>query len=975
MTKLPKSPQPIYMTNPVIDSNSLNFAMLNIRSILKKSSDVAELISAKRLDVFLLTETWHTNSSDYSLRRAAPYGYSLIDVPRISTEGVSTTNHGGIALIFRSELRVKPIILNFVPTTFELLACSIRSGTSNVTIIAIYRPGSVPPCATFYDELHSLFEIIATYKSLYVICGDFNIHVDNPSDLHCRQFTELLDVLDMTQHVHQSTHLFGHTLDLLITYKESFLSNITVDPPLLSDHSLITFLFPFLPRPVCGFSHRLARSWKSLDIAVFKTNIITSSICNAALYTSLSVSELFAAYHTVFNDLANKFAPEKLIKIKSCPRTPWFDHECHAARRLVRSAERRFRRSGADADKVAWLNQFQIKRALLANKESSYWSNAMQAHGNNSTLLWKCLKNLLDQNGNFTYFPSELTAVDLSKFFLDKIDSIRASTRLSPPPIFNALAVASLDHFAVCSSSDIMAIIRSFPIKSCSLDPLPASVFQKIYPEIVPFITELVNKSLLAGFLPPCQKTAVVRPILKKAGADPTVMSNYRPISNLSFLSKLIERVVVKQLTTYLTLHNLFPAVQSAYRAFHSTETVLLRITSDIFRATNSSQVTLLALLDLSAAFDCVDHSILLQRLRSKFGLTGTVLNWIFSFLSDRTQYISYNGNVSPKVNVTCGVPQGSVLGPLLFILYTSEILEIAAAHGVTIHCYADDIQLYCHCDSFNTADAENRITRCIADINTWMASNKLKLNPEKTQIMWLGTHQQLKRLPCSTLHLASGQVINPCQSVRDLGVIIDSRLSMDEHVRAIVSSSLHQLRQIRTVRSSLSTEATTLLVHALIAGKIDYCNSILYGVSDKLIRRLQFVQNSAARLVAGRRPYDHITDFIRDNLHWLPIRMRINYKLAVLVYSCLHGTAPIYLRELLIPDAAFIHLKRLRSATRGDLHLPESPSLEIATHSFCYSAPIVWNSLPPVLHDMELSAEQFKKLLKTHLFKIAFVT
>ena len=200
------------------------------------------------------------------------------------------------------------------------------------------------------------------------------------------------------------------------------------------------------------------------------------------------------------------------------------------------------------------------------------------------------------------------------------------------------------------------------PVKSCSLDPIPTFLLSKFADLLTPFITAIVNASLTQGRLPSSQKHAIVTPHLKKVGLDASDTANYRPVSNLSFLSKVVERAVVRQLNEYLGQHDLLPRFQSAYRQHHSTETAMLRVTSDALTAADNRQVTLLALLDMSAAFDWVDHKLLLQRLEHRFGLTGDVLRWVTFFLKDRTQVIFHNGSFSSKKELDYRIPQGSVL-------------------------------------------------------------------------------------------------------------------------------------------------------------------------------------------------------------------------------------------------------------------------------------------------------------------------
>ena len=286
----------------------------------------------------------------------------------------------------------------------------------------------------------------------------------------------------------------------------------------------------------------------------------------------------------------------------------------------------------------------------------------------------------------------------------------------------------------------------------------------------------------------------------------------------------------------------------------------------------------------MSAAFDTVDHSILLQRAEVSFGLSGTVLSWLTSFLDGHTQQVVFNGATSSLERITSGVPQGSVFGPLLFLLYTADVPLIASEFGLGVHCYADDGQLYLSGSAKSPGMSVSVVVDCIAEMDRWMSSNRLKLNTDKTHFIWLGSRQQLLKVKIDSIQLGSGSV--PLKSsVNNLGVIFDSQLSMREHVCHVCRSSFYQLRQLRVVRGSLTFEASVQLVHAFINSRLDYCNSLLAGVSDQLIGQLQSVLRTAARLVLQKKKYDHISDDIQNKLHWLPIRQWISFKLCLLVF------------------------------------------------------------------------------------------
>ena len=294
---------------------------------------------------------------------------------------------------------------------------------------------------------------------------------------------------------------------------------------------------------------------------------------------------------------------------------------------------------------------------------------------------------------------------------------------------------------------------------------------------LLPTITNIINFSLSTGIFPDEFKNCSVHPKLKKHNLDKENLSNYRPISHLSFISKLTERLVKNRLTEYLHQNNLTNSFQSAYTKFNSTETTLLTLHDHIIRAISQQQVTGLCLLDLSAAFDTIDHSILLQRLKSWFGINNTVLSWIQSYLSSRSFTVSINIKSSP-FQLLYGVPQGSVLGPLLFILYTTPLSHIISQSSVNHKLYADDTQLFLSFSPCNFQQNIQLLQNTISEISSWMASNFLSLNSSKTEFLLIGLPTQLAKIDNPSLSMPSSTSIKPVASARNLGVIFDSNLS-----------------------------------------------------------------------------------------------------------------------------------------------------------------------------------------------------
>ena len=444
-------------------------------------------------------------------------------------------------------------------------------------------------------------------------------------------------------------------------------------------------------------------------------------------------------------------------------------------------------------------------------------------------------------------------------------------------------------------------------------------------------------------------------------------MNNYRPVSNVSFVSKIVEKVVAARLHRHMAAHSLAEPLQSAYRKNHSTESALLRVQNDILQAVDNKKRVILVLLDLSAAFDTIDHDILLQRLETSIGVCGTALSWFRSYLSERTQSVKIANTTSEPRTLIFGVPQGSVLGPVLFTIYSAPTANIARRHGLHVHLYADDTQVYLSCGAGDADDAVARIESCVAEMKCWMTANKLMLNGDKTVVLVVRSPSQ-RIVPNITELTIDGHTIQCSQSARNLGVMFDEHLNMEAHVKATCRSAFFQLKQIGHIRGALDTTTTQMLVHALVTSRIDYCNSLLFGLPRIQVSKLQRAQNQAARIVSGAQRTDHIRPVLKK-LHWLPVETRIHFKILSLTYCALNGLAPQYIRDLL---EVYEPARPLRSGQKQLLVVPKSKLKTYGDRCFAHAAPKLWNELPFSLRTAD-TLGKFKKLLKTHLFSIAY--
>ena len=432
--------------------------------------------------------------------------------------------------------------------------------------------------------------------------------------------------------------------------------------------------------------------------------------------------------------------------------------------------------------------------------------------------------------------------------------------------------------------------------------------------------------------------------------------------------------MVAYQVKEYLTINNLNNVYQSAYKAGHSTETTLLKIKSDIHLSLAEGKPTALVLLD--AAFDTIDHKQLLECLSSQFGFCGLALEWFHSYISDRTQSVKIGTSISHPKSLSCGVPQGSVLGPLLFIMYTSPLSKLISSYpNIRHHLYADDTQVYIKLSPVNASTVIPELQSCLSEIQKWMANCKLKLNPDKTEFIVFGPKNKrdslLKFFPIDIM----GNKISPTDKVCNLGVIFDSGFTFSDQVNSIRKSCFYYMRDFASVRRHLSKPTAIALANALVSSRLDYCNSLLSSISVKDLNRLQGIQNTICRIVC-RLPRFSSTNSARRSLHWLPVKQRVQFKNFLLTYKSLYTGLPPYLNSALIPFVSPFHSTRrsspanliLSTVTCNSSHTSKSQ----LNYSFDYIAPRNWNSLPDIVR-LAPSVLTFRKRLKTYLFWQAF--
>ena len=673
-------------------------------------------------------------------------------------------------------------------------------------------------------------------------------------------------------------------------------------------------------------------------------------------------------FNSLFLEVLNDHAPIKRVKIKSRPN-PYITPEI---RQLMRTRDKWHKSAIKTKDRLHW-NAYRFFRQEVKREirlaEMEHVRTELQNSNGNSNSIWKVLNRCLprkdppflttedpfSQANKFNKFYTSVgisaalkakTLAEKHGYFLDDESTLcplNSCLHDNQCPLFK---------FQSVTEEEVGKIIRSLPSnKTPGLDKVTARVLKDSLPITLSAITNLVNTSFSSNTFAQVWKSAEVIPILKSG--DPDEPSNTRPISLLPIMSKVCERSAHSQFVDFLDQNEKISKLQSGNRRFHSTETALLYFADEILKNMDDKKVSVIVLLDMSKAFDSIRHDLMLSKLH-RIGVSSGACTWFGSYLSQRCQVVNIANSVSDPLPLTVGVPQGSILGPVLFTLYVNDLLSVPR------HCqamgYIDDTKIFLGLPSSQISDAVTALNKDLSEIARWCCTNSLLINPDKTKLLVIRVPQLTRSLPSIPPVKLLGKEIKSVTVAKDLGVIFDSSLSFNEHVTKTVSDCMHRLIRINRIKHLLDRKTLLSLINAFVFSKLFYCSSVWSNTSKTNIKRLQLVQNFAGRIVLGLRKYDRISDGL-ESLKWLPIADKLFLNDSVMVHKCLNGRAPDYLSQKFTRR---LDLHNRDTRNKKDLNLPRC-RLKTGQRSFAYRGAACWNSLPKDLKEV-VDGRIFKK-------------
>lgn len=946
----------------------LRFATVNTQSLGNKLNTLLEHTCHYKYDLLSMSETWIQEVNPHDKAQYNDLGFDIRIFPRKDRQG------GGVGLIFKSHYSCELIEeLTNTCESYEVATWLVRSAKFSLLLPVIYRPPS-SSVTLFFEEFAEFVTHLSSYNHDYIISGDLNIHYnkDTPATV---TYKDLLSSLDLCQHVHCPTHRSENTLDHILTCNSSKTElDLTepIDDLILSDHSIISVQLSLVKDDILRktTTYRPISKVNPENVRNGLLSIVSSLMENGTDPLESVVSQL----NSDLTKLLDKLAPYKTKRLAVRTKHDWFSDEMSDLKREKRRLEKQWQNSKTQENWTLYKHCRNRYSMSLHEAKVQCYSSAVANCGKDARRLFNTVSGLLGVNKHCNPLPDSCNnttlANDFADFFHKKICKIRSE--LDDFPEFSApyRDCKTFSQFLPVSETWIMKHVKSTKPTTAAIDPCPSAWIKDNIDIVSPLLTRIVNTSFENNDFTSSWKKAVVIPLLKKSGLD-LLLPNYRPVSNLTYISKIVERCVMDQFNAHLLEENLLPSYQSAYRPKYSTETALMKLHCHMLASMENRKITAFIGLDLSAAFDTVDHGILLNTLRNRYGVEGKALEWFASYLSERSFHTLVEGASSLDKSIDFSVPQGSILGPVLYSVYASPLEDVITRFETEVIGYADDHGIY---KSFPpNPDSEKEtltiLEQCLNSVHVWMCQNKLKLNPSKTEFIMFGGKSQLKKCSIDIISV-SDACVKKSHSIKYLGVHLDESLTLKQQINAKSRAALFNLSRIRTIRKYLDVENTQTLVSCLVLSHIDYASTLYYGLPSCDINKLQRVQNMAAKLVLNRSKYDSSTDSLKT-LHWLPVRERIKYKIAVYVFKCLNNLAPSYLSELLhIHDSQ----RQLRSSSRSGviLKIPFTQRSTFMDRSFTVAGPKIWNDLPAHLRSVT-ELDHFKSLLKTHLFKSYF--
>ena len=933
--------------------NSLHIEYVNSQSLLCHLDEIKLYIVNNQLDILCVSETWLApNLED-----------RFVNVPGYSVFRHDRGRGSGVCVYVKQYLTACELNVN-VPKSTEVedvwITVQCRKLPS-IIVGCIYRhPHAL---VSSFEYLSDIFKDISLRKKPFFIFGDLNDNMLAPNT----KISQIIKNLNLSQMINKPTRITATTeslIDVLITNKPEMIIHSDVLPSFIADHELITTVLN-IDKPKRKPEYRTFRSLRNYN---------QESLCNTLLDQTSTLNDILLTddintqteiLTKALNKCVDLCAPVTTQLIRR-PPAPWISDDI---KKSIKDRDTLQKQLKLDRSNVMVQEKYKDQKKLVKSNihkaKALHFKKRFQECGNSSSKKWRIMKDLVPdrkKNSKTINFNDTNTKVEEFNDFFANVGrktyekTQERLTDLNVDSFTDVTTGANIDSFRpspVTVETVILTFKQLHDTNAIGSDGLAYRFVRDSLLVTVFYLTVIVNTSIVTGLYPALWKQALISPNFKSG--DTNDVSNFRPISLLSILSKILEKIIANQLKDFLENNNLLSECQHGFRANLSTETALLKVTDKIYNNIDNNKITLLVLCDLSKAFDSVHHDTLLKKMVAH----NIDTYWFSDYLHNRTQSVKIENHVSSVRQVSFGVPQGSILGPILFLIFVNDMSKLA------IQCdlvqYADDSQFIFTGSVDDIDQMIENAEQTLKEAKRYFDKNGLMINTRKTQIVFIGSRQNIAKIPDDTKITFDGNFITPSNFVKTLGVTIDRYMTFDEHINDMHKKTMGTLIFINRIKDKLDRDTRVLLVEALALSLLNYCCKIWGSAGKTQIQRVQKLQNFAAKIASGKgRKYDRATPYITE-LNWLKIDKKCSYDACIFIYKILHKHIPDWLVSIETVGNARHRFTR----QCNDIFIRRA-STNTGKRQFNIRGPLLWNTLPTDIREGG-SLGAFKNRLRDH--------
>ena len=934
----------------------LKIAHINTRSLLSCIDEVKLIILNSKIDILCISETW--------LEQNIPDRFVNIDGYTLFRKDGG--RGGGTCMYVKNCLKGVEMKFNHPACQgIEDVWVKIQmKKLPSIIVGAMYRH----PHATSdsFDYIHEIIQRIAIDDKAIFLLGDLNDNVlDRQSKLQ-----KIVNILNFSQLIETPTRITNTSrtlIDVAITNSKEKVLNAEVEACHVSDHELISLTVD-ISKPKHEKEIKTFRSKQNYSQEIFCNTLLDNIDRFNEILRTDDVNIQQDIFTTNFMSSLDSCAPI-VTKTITRPPAPWLTDDIRNEMAYRNRLKERLHFEYNEITEALYkLSKKRVKRMIRIAK-SNFHRNRFINERNSKKNIWNIVNEVIPCkskcSSSIIVNDPVASSERFNEFFANvgkkTYESVRSSTGHGHLPQINQQRNNMRQNLRhrfrpqPVSVDTVVNIVMDMKNKNSSgMDGISIRFLKDSLPVLAFYLTVIINTSIVTGVVPDKWKHAIVCPLLKQGDVEDP--SNYRPISLLSVLSKILEKVVAKQLYEFLSVNNLFSECQHGFRKGLSTQTALIKITEELYKNIDKFEVSLLALCDLSKAFDSVSHSLLLQ----KMDALQVDDFWFSNYLSNRTQAVKINSAISSKQKIEYGVPQGSVLGPLLFNIFINDLNEVSG--DSTLVQFADDAQFLLSAKVENLESLVQRMEATMERVNKYFSDNGLKVNSDKTQFIFIGSRAFIDRIPEDIKIKVGNTELSPKDSAKNLGVILDSHLSFEKHVDYVCTKANGLLFFLMRNKDMFDNETRKIVVEALVISLFTYC-SLIWGACTTSIRnKLQKVQNFAAKVSVGYgRKHDHATPFIKK-LDWLKINEMLQYHELLFMFKIVNSQSPVGV--LSITQVGQTHERITRQI--HELHVPRTRTL-IADKALSIRGSTQWNKLPDIVkQDSRMTS--FKNKIKEYV-------